>query len=320
MPGLGPIRSPRRNVGPLGERIWTQKGFSYGVDDSGQFMSYEESGPDVLIDADAANFFLPNKWTFTITRLEAGQSLLQAKTGWYGSPGTTDYVNEVLESYWEVDPEYTEKDLLSADFPNGSISLDTHDDPGGLYLGSWKTRIAIKQALEDAAPGWDSGLGIGESGYGTLYLSNGTTYYFDSGTGGHGSEKGAVSLYAFDYDPAYSLYKLMFANTTAFPVRGVRLKYTQLFSNLYQATVAQARIDRIISTDSMQTLEGAPSSLFLNIPTLPSPGQYIETPGDLVYGFWKTLPPITRMAQFKWRSVQTYQFGLWATKLYGALI
>lgn len=318
MPGLGPILPPKRNSGPLGDRIWTQKGMTYGVDDSGQFMRYEESGPDLLIDADAQNYFLPGGWTFTVTRQGAGQSLLEARAGWYGDPGTTDYVNEVLESYWEVDPEYVDKDLLSADFPSGvGVSLNTPDPAGGAYYGSSMTRTAIRAALEDIAPSW-APVGIGQW---SLFLSNGTTYCFDDGAyPPYSPQIQRWPLAAADYAPAYSLYKLLSAGTTSFPVRATRLKFTQLFSNLYQATIGQTNLDRIITTAHMQTLEGAPSALFLNIPAMPSAGQIIETPGDLVYGWYKTLPPLTRMAQFKWRSVTTYQFGLWATKLYGAAV
>ena len=62
------------------------------------------------------------------------------------------------------------------------------------------------------------------------------------------------------------------------------------------------------------------TELLFNIPATPTPTQYIETAGDLRYAWRKPRPRVTRQSANKWQIVQSYQFGLWAVKIYGDVL
>lgn len=122
---------------------------------------------------------------------------------------------------------------------------------------------------------------------------------------------------------ANSLYLLLRAEVQSFPVEASVIRHTQVVSNRYTVKTSYNNCNRIISTAAMTSVEGVPSDLLYNLPSEPSPTQYIETPAspgianDLQYGWRKIRPAVTRMSRFKWRITQNYQFGLWAIKLYG---
>lgn len=120
-----------------------------------------------------------------------------------------------------------------------------------------------------------------------------------------------------DAASANTLYLLMKEGVQSFPVESTVLRHTQIVSNRYTVQASYLNCNRIISTASMSSLEGVPGDLLFVLPPEPTPTQFIETPGDLQYGWRKQRPSVTRLSKFKWRISQAWQFNLWALKIYG---
>lgn len=297
---------PRINVGPLTGLPWIQRGISYGRNSSGPFQVWITEGLDADVDADAG-WFHAEGWEYTVERRGAGISHMQARAGWMsgGGPGT-DYTTEVLENIWELDPQETEKALLEADFPNGST----------LELFSVRTKEAILAAVANLSSGNPPLWSIAETRLITGG-SNSVTYNFD---GGITDTTTTVSLPVSDYAPAYSLFKLLAARVTMFPMNASVIQHTQLVSNLYTAQASFSNMGRIISNATMIGIEGMPTGLLFGLPTLPAPEFFIETTGDLQYGWRKSGPGVSRLELSKWRIVQRWQLGLWPVRLYGSVL
>lgn len=188
---------------------------------------------------------------------------------------------------WELDPQEVEKDLAEANFPHGLIGQVSARDRALL----------------------------------TKYLSDSSLQLTDPDTG----EFTPPAFYD-NVDAAVSLFMLMHAGVRSFPVEASVIRHTRVVSNRYAVKASYLNVGRILSTSSFTSLEGVPSDLLFDVPTLPDPTQYIETAnmgdglGDLRYGWRKVRPTIQKLARQKWQIVNNYQFGLWAIKLYGTVL
>lgn len=292
---LNPVINTNANQGAP----WKQKGYSYGRNDSGPFQVWIDEGKDADIDVDAGAF-LAGGWTYTVERKGNGISRLEARSGWTG--GST-YTTEVLENIWELDSNDADKNLLEADFPNGSIKQP-----------SLATRQQIPNIVNDQSGKWDDA----STTFGTGDV-DGVTWVFSATVPLPANTPNAIYLPIADYASAKSLSLLMKAGTSAFPIRAPVIKHTQLVSNQYAVAASFSNVGRIVSSGSMTSIEGCPTVLF-NVPSNPSPSQFIEMAGDLIYGWKKSDPQVTRLALFKWRILQTWQFGLWPANLFGASV
>lgn len=293
------------NMGGLTGYPWLQKGYSYGRNDSGPFQTLITEGLNADVDADAVNFLYAG-WTYTVERKGSGISRMEAHAGWNPGAGGTTYSTEVLENIWELDPQETDKALLEADFPNGA----------SLALTSNKTREALSKIINDEAGRWNPPIPGVQPG---AFAGTSIVWLFDGGMGVADSSD-VIHLPTADYAPAHSLYLLMRAGVSAFPVEASIIKHSQLVSNLYAVQASFSNVGRIISSSSMYSIEGTPTSLLFGVPSTPSPSQFIEAAGDLQYGWRKSRPAVTRLALFKWRIVQNWQLGLFPTKIFGIVI
>jgi hypothetical protein len=123
-----------------------------------------------------------------------------------------------------------------------------------------------------------------------------------------------------DATSALSLYLLLKSGVKSFPVEATIIRRSRLVSNSYTVQASQTNCNRIISTASMSSIEGVPGDILFSVPTPPTVVQLVETAGDLKYGWRKVRPNVTRSAYSKWRIVQTWQFGLWPVRLFGAVL
>lgn len=307
---------PKINIGPDGLKAWLQKGYSYGKTESGPFQKFSKEGPQATIE-DLIGPLNQAGWLWTVTNLEAGMARIDATAGWSG--GST-YTPEAPENIWELDPNEQDKGLLEADFPNSNTSgYDLNLNNSGSQL----TREALSKMAADPSGKWELNPPSGVAKY--FKMSSGDIYIFDSNAPGayRPSDLGAVTfigLQALDFEAAYALYLLLLAGGQNFPVEASVIRHTQLVSNVYTVQASFINTTRIISSDSMYFIEDTPSTLLFSVPSYFSPSQFIETPGDLQYGWKKHRPNVTRLSAFKWRIVQNYQFGLWPVKLFGSVL
>ena len=316
------------NSGLVNSYAWLQKGYTYGVNDSGPWQRFAREG----LTADVQNWAATLNdagWTWTVTLLHhnhntgIGIARVEASAGW-AYPYL--YGTETPENIWELDPQDEQKALLESDFPNGTVDLTSN-----------KSRDALAKIIEDTTAYWcPAGSTQNPTGYG-IVSGSATIWAFDDGNltipGGAAvtasggvvtvpttETRAVVHLPSADYAPAYSLYLLMRAGNTVFPVEASVIRHSQVTSNIYAVQASYNNFGRLISTNSMYSLEGTPSQLLFAVPTLPSPQQFIETAGDLQYAWRKTRPHVSRLSRMKWRTVQNYQLGLWPVKTFGSVL
>jgi hypothetical protein len=264
---------PRINVGPDGPKAWPQEGYTYGVNDSGPFQRFKYRGTTNEVRALASQFNVSG-WTWSITYETHGFARLEAETGFLGDQGDEE---GQVEDVWELDPNETQKNLLEADFPFGSLE-------------------AISKANKDVI---------------TDALDRPKDFRTSNPTFSGTTTQKANAL---------SMYLLLKAKHENFPVEATVIRRSRLVSNSYTVQASQTNSGRIISSASMSSLEGVPGDILFSVPTPPTVVQLIETAGDLKYGWRKVRPNVTRSAFSKWRIVQTWQFGLWPVKIYGAVL
>lgn len=324
MAGAGQIRQPLILVGPSRIMLWTQEGYSYGHNSSGCWQRYIERGRRDYVDQDYL-FFFAQGWECEVEYEKGGIAKLVATAGWNGG---TVYANEYLDQIWELDSETIEKGLLEADFPFATALNLTSPPSAGVPTGSAATKQAITAAVNDPNPTWkpnDPDL----NNFGTLRLSTGLLWLFTDG-GFLAQEPYTDTVKALpiaDYKSAYSLYKLLSAGFTEFPVRSPRIRHTTMFSNVFATTVSFNNVDQIISSAHMPFLELVPPTILFEA-TGASPYasgsevalSFIQTAGDLVYG-WKKLPPkVSQISLWKWKVETFYEYGLWPTVCFGAVL
>lgn len=190
--------------------------------------------------------------------------------------------SEIPVDTWEMVSVPFEKDLLEADFPNV---------PGLVIRKAQKEIIERALANNEA---WQASRDALQNETGDLY----------------------DDLNADEY----SIYLLMKAGVRAFPEEGTTIRHTQTVSNLYTVKVSQINIGRLFSTATLIATEGVPEAILFDVPTTPTPSQFIETAGDLKYAWRKARPNILKSAQQKWQITQDWTLGLWAVKIHGSVL
>lgn len=110
----------------------------------------------------------------------------------------------------------------------------------------------------------------------------------------------------------FAIYGLMFQGVRNFPVEQPMLRRTVTTSNQYAVAYALTNIRKIISTATLVTLESMPTALLFNLPA------DVSNDNTRAYGWYKPFPTIQQVARLKWQIVQEWQYGLWATLIWGA--
>lgn len=275
MPPPDAILEPTINVGQYGKAAWRQPG-GYGRNDTGYYQVFRFEGTVNEIRQMAA-FYDSNGATYDVEELTGRRARLSVRIG--NNPGGA----ELSEDVWELDAQETQKDLLEADFPYGSLSaLDRYQ------------REVVKNAI-------DGNIGLTEARAAIQAQYPGITVP-------------AVSA------AATSFYLLMRAGVRAFPVEATVIRHTRTVSNTWAVQASFSNVGRILENGSMNSLEGSGTLFLFGLPTIPTAAQLIESTGDLQYGWRKIRPSVRRLTYNKWQIVNVYQFGLWAVKLYGQVI
>ena len=311
MPILVSNLPPKINTGPAGPAAWLQKGKKYGTGESGPFYSFSVEGTKNEVSAVIAEI-AASGWQYTYEDLAGGMARIEARAGWNAAtlsyPGT-----EIPQKTWELAPEESSKSLLEADFPYSYTS-----GLNNIALTSSLSAEAIQLALEDQSPKFLDATITVRAG---LFLSSGRNYTFnDGGNTPTMAKAGNYNLPVNDYPVCKSLYLLMKKGVAEFPVESSTIRLTSTVSNLYSILASYNNCNRIISTPSMYSLEGVPNALLFSVPLYVSAVQFVETTGDLQYGWRKIRPEITRKSSTKWSIVQNYKFGLWPVRLFGGVL
>lgn len=320
---------PKINSGALvTDYSWIQEGYVYGMADTGPFQRFKRSGRNSDIENWAA-ILIDAGWNVTVTRdrvntnntdsgfskagASYGLSTVEASAGW---PYPFLYGTETPEDIWELDPQDDNIDLLSSDMPAGLIQpLDNN-----------YSLITTKQAINDMVNGglyivWkDPGVAPGTA---AVYPGSSTsqTWIFDGGANvvnASGTITGNVThLPTSDYQTAKIFFFLLRAGTVQYPIRAPIIRHSLVTSSLYAVQASTNNVGKVISSSSMYTIEGVPNTLLFGVPTQPAPQEFIQTAGDLQYGWRKPDPAVSRLNRLKWRIQQNYIFGLFPIQLFG---
>lgn len=255
---------PIINGGVTGKVAYNQPG-QWGRDDKGLFYKHSMEGTkDAIKDQAIIQYGLGNK--FVVTDLLGGLAKIEWETSFLG----TEFITEDI---WELEPAESQKDLLSADFPNGTVSDVTPEN-----------KVLVRKALD-----------------------NPTTTFSAVGTQ---AEK----------DKAVSLYQLMYAGITSFPMEASVIRHSQVVSNTYNVWTAFNDINQIISGGRLVNVHGCPNVLTSSLPATVAATQKIEVAGDLQYGWRVSRPRVSRVNYSKWQISKSYQYGLWAVKIHGNVL
>lgn len=111
---------------------------------------------------------------------------------------------------------------------------------------------------------------------------------------------------------------LMMQGVSSFPVEAPQLRRTETTSSQYAVISSLTSVGKIITTGSLQSIENAPQ-LFYNLPedTWVEPNPNFTSIG-FAFGWRKRYPTIQQVALLKWNIVQEWDYGYWATLLYGS--
>ncbi len=273
---------------------------TFGRDGSGFFSVFNYEGTSAAVLAEAASWEASGA-QYEVTDLHGGRKRLTARIS--GGSGSGSSSTEEPENVWELQAQESTKDLLEADFGNFEGTIGA-----GEAAISKKTREFLgKIAAHEISGHWDEN---------TFQTDGADTYIFD----GSASNGPIYGLPTADVDKARSYYFLIKAGVTSFPIEASVVRHTQIVSNTYAVQASFTNVGRILSTNSFQSTEGVPSSLLFGLPATPSSTQFIETANDLAYGWRKSRPSVSRLSFIKWQITNSWQFGLWATKIYGNVI
>ena len=99
------------------------------------------------------------------------------------------------------------------------------------------------------------------------------------------------------------------------------LTYTKIVTANYIYPADFTNIGKIISTATLISAGGVPSTVLFDFPVNSDPGA-ILIPGTsiyqlLQYGWLKNSPSVRQVAKRKWNITQTWDYGLWLMNLYG---
>jgi hypothetical protein len=124
---------------------------------------------------------------------------------------------------------------------------------------------------------------------------------------------GEDELIDFDDPAADALLALMIKGVRSFRVFAPTLRVSKLVSNTYAVQASQTNVGRIISAATLAAQESVPTRLF----TLPS---NVSAKTGFNYGFYKNFPNIQQATAGRWQVSQEWDWGLWATAIFGDVL
>ena len=217
-----------------------------------------------------------------------------------------DFVNSTPQTQvtdlWEFFANKTDKDVLSADLPFGTLGPIT---PGDSQL--IKVALSLQEQQIPIDEGWFT-IPLGAAG-GPLLDGSGNPV-----------------AGADDASSAYSYFLIMARGLKDYPVFAPVLRHTQTVTSLYAIQASFVNVRRLLSRGTLIVSENIPAGLLFNIPFDPTVTQFIQDPpagafgGDLQYGWFKDFPTVRQIARLKWNIVQEWQYGLWPIYIYGGVL
>lgn len=233
--------------------------------------------------------------------------------------GTRSEIEQLIPQMRQVSATYDIKksfsgaaDVLEGRIPGPGFATSTPEVP----IDDWETMAdeVEKDLLECDIAGIDGDIGGVEN------------------TGLDDSERALIRTILDQGVDSEDAYRFHLRSTTGFAadlynlaVYGVRakrvivphLRHTQTVSQLWTVKAALTNVERIISTTSLVATESVPSTILFN---LPDKTTVRSIASKLGYGWYKKYPSVKIAANRRMQIEQEWEYGLWSTVLYGAIL
>jgi hypothetical protein len=130
-----------------------------------------------------------------------------------------------------------------------------------------------------------------------------------------------------DVSPAFTsnqpeclkVFNLMAAGVKNMSISAPVLRHTANIPPRAPSSVAYGNIGKVLTVATLQTSEGAPPDFIIPLSTFPS-GAVTRGGIGMTHGWLKSLPTLRAQSNGSRQVTLEYEFGLWATDLYGAAI
>jgi hypothetical protein len=113
---------------------------------------------------------------------------------------------------------------------------------------------------------------------------------------------------------AIGVYKVMLSGVRSFRVNVPSLRVSKVVSGNYGVVASLTNVGRVISTGTLRIQEAVPNTLLVNLPA------YTSGKTDFGYGWYKNHPTVQQVGGNKYNVNQQWDFGIWPTLLYGAIL
>ena len=213
----------------------------------------------------------------------------------------------VKQSYGKVRVE----SVYPWDFSGGSGSPATEFVPlwemiskkAEVSIFDWKNPLAANVDLSNIA-------------YAKNVIQNISTYNIN---GGNPSGKALAWPDSGTKTAALELLSLYVNDVTSYNLFVPELHFTQTVNSQYVFPASFSNTGRIYSSTTLKSVFSVPGNILFGFPIASSIPSYISS-FNLVYGWFTNGPEVRQIAQFKWQIIQTFEWGLWSTDMYWALL
>lgn len=263
-----------------------QQPYRYGRREGGRYtvIPYESTSQ---IEIDNLAFQADQDGLNYEVSLTHGKARVEIEYNWNCRVGSYAGTTTEAEETWEITPGKAMKDILDSNNP-----LVLSCSSGELAdMKARKIAGTLQSFKKDA-----SGL-IDRQQWGT-----GPTNYTDAGM---------------------QIYQMLLDGVEQVEVPTPVLSHSKVVTANYVYPAQFTNVGKIISSATLISSEGVPSTVLFDFPTDtdPSPAQFpIGALGiyqSFLYGWLKNAPSVRQVSKRKWNITQTWDYGLWLMNLYG---
>jgi len=118
---------------------------------------------------------------------------------------------------------------------------------------------------------------------------------------------------------ATELLNLYLNDVTSYMIFVPELHYTQTVNSQYIFPASFSNTGMLYSSTTLKSVFNVPGNILFGFPSAGSIPSYIATYNP-VYGWFTNGPEVRQISMFKWQIIQTWEWGLWSTDMYGTLL
>jgi len=194
----------------------------------------------------------------------------------------------------------------------------TNQSPTTEFVPLWEM---ISKKAEVSIFNWKNPLAASVSLANIGYLKN-TVLQAPQTFNINGSNPGGTALAwpdATTQAAALELLGLYINDVTSYMVFVPELHFTQTVNSQYIFPASFSNTGRIYSSTTLKSVFNVPGNILFGFPSTKTIPAALAS-FNLVYGWFTNGPEVRQISMFKWQIIQTFEWGLWSTDMYGALL